>query len=430
LTLAWHPVALSILALEVTMNIVHERCCGLDVHKKTVVACALVSQAAGKPRKEVRTFSTMTPDIVRMRDWLKTLGITHVAMESTGVFWKPIYNLLEGHVELLLVNAQHIKAVPGRKTDVKDAEWIADLLRHGLLRSSLIPPIWQREVRDLTRYRISVSEERSRTINRLQKILEDTNIKLSSVATDIMGASAQDMLHALLNGETDAAALAQLARGNMRSKRSLLEQALQGRLTEHHRFLIRQQLAHIQVLDQEIEQLSREIAERFRPYEAAIQRLSTIPGIKRRLAEVILAEIGTDMSRFPSARHLASWAGICPGNNESAGKRLTGRTRKGSPWLRTALVEAAQAATRSKDCYLSAQFHRLTLRRGGKKAIVAVAHTLLVIVYHVLVEETDYQELGGNYFDERDRQAIQKQLVRRLEKLGYDVTLAPTSPAA
>ncbi len=412
------------------MNIVHECCAGLDVHKKTVVACVLVSQASGKPRKEVRTFSTMTPDIVRMRDWLKALSVTHAAMESTGVFWKPIYNLLEGHVELLLVNAQHIKAVPGRKTDVKDAEWIADLLRHGLLRPSLIPPVWQREVRDLTRSRISVSEERSRAINRLQKILEDTNIKLASVATDIMGASAQDMLHALLDGETDPTRLAQLARGNMRSKRALLEQALQGRLTDHHRFLIRQQLAHIQVLDQEIEQFSQEIAERFRPFEAAIQRLSTIPGIKRRLAEVILAEIGTDMSRFPSARHLASWAGICPGNNESAGKRLTGRTRKGSPWLRTALVEAAQAAARSKDCYLSAQFHRLTIRRGGKKAIVALAHTLLVIVYHVLAEETDYQELGGNYFDERDRQAIQKQLVRRLEKLGYDVTLAPTAPAA
>jgi transposase len=412
------------------MNIVHERCAGLDVHKKTVVACALVAHANGKPRKEVRTFSTMTPDIVRMRDWLKTLGITHAAMESTGVFWKPIYNLLEGHVELLLVNAQHIKAVPGRKTDVKDAEWIADLLRHGLLRPSLIPPVWQREVRDLTRSRTSVSEERSRAINRLQKILEDTNIKLASVATDIMGASAQDMLHGLLNGETDATALAQLARGNMRSKRPLLEQALQGRMTDHHRFLIRQQLAHIQTLDREIEEFSAEIARRFQPYEAVIARLSTIPGIKRRLAEVILSEIGTDMSRFPSARHLASWAGICPGNNESAGKRLTGRTRKGSPWLRTALVEAAQAASRSKDCYLSAQFQRLTIRRGGKKAIVAVAHTLLVIVYHVLAEETDYQELGGNYFDGRDHQAIQKQLVRRLEKLGYDVTLAPTAPAA
>jgi transposase len=245
-----------------------------------------------------------------------------------------------------------------------------------------------------------------------------------------MGASAQDMLHALLDGETNSTRLAQLARDNMRSKRALLEQALQGRLTDHHRFLIRQQMAHIQMLDREIEQFSQEIAQGFRPREAAIARLSTIPGIKRRLAEVILSEIGTDMSRFPSARHLASWAGIYPGNNESAGKRLTGRTRKGSPWLRTALVEAAQAAARSKDCYLTAQFHRLTIRSGGKKALVALAHTLLVIVYHVLAVETDYQELGGNYFDQRHRQAVQKQLVRRLEKLGYDVTLAPTAPAA
>lgn len=411
------------------MNIVHERCAGLDVHKKTVVACALVSGGTGKPHKEVRIFSTMTPDVVRMREWLSTLGVTHVAMESTGVFWKPIYNVLEGSVELLVVNAQHIKAVPGRKTDIKDAEWIADLLRHGLVRPSLIPAGWQREARDLTRYRSSLIEERSRAVNRLQKTLEDTNIKLASVATDIMGASAQDMLHALLGGLTDATALAQLARGNMRSKREVLAQALQGRITEHHRFLLGQQLAHIEALDHDIDRLSAEIAERFRPFERILQRLSTIPGIQRRLAEVILAEIGTDMSRFPSARHLASWAGICPGNNESAGKRLSGRTRKGSPWLRTALVEAAQAASRCKDCYLSAQFHRLTIRRGGKKAIVAVAHTLLIIVYHVLAEDTDYQELGGNYFDERDRQAVQKQLVRRLEQLGYDVTLAPASPA-
>jgi transposase len=362
------------------MNIVHERCAGLDVHKKTVVACLLVCAATGKPHKEVRTFSTMTPDIVRMRDWLKSLDITHVAMQSTGVFWKPISNLLEGHVELLVVNAQPIKAVPGRKTDVKDAEWIADLLRHGLLRPSLIPPIWQREVRDLTRYRTSVSEERSRAINRLQKTLEDTTIKLASLATDLMGAWAQDMVHALLDGQTDPTQLAELARGNRRSKRSLLQQALQGRLSEHHRFLIRQHLSHIKALDQEIAQLSAEMTERFRPSEAAIARLSTIPGIKRRLAEVILAEIGTHRSRFPCARHFASWSGICPGDKESAGKRLTGRTRKGRPWLRTALLEAAQAAARSTDCSLSAQF--------------------------------------------------QKQLVRRLEKLGYDVPLAPTSPAA
>jgi transposase len=319
---------------------------------------------------------------------------------------------------------------PSRKTDIKDAEWIADLLQHGLLRPSFIPPAPQREVRDLTRSRTSLIEERSRVINRLQKTLEDTNIKLACVATDLMGASARDMLAALLAGQEDSALLAQFARGKMRAKYDLLVQALQGRLKDHHRFLIAEHLAHVDFLDEAIERLSLQIAERLRPFESQLQRLETIPGIKRRLAEVILSEIGTDMSRFPSARHLASWAGMCPGNNESGGKRKSGRTRKGSPWLRTALVEAAQAASRCKEGYLPAQFHRLRLRRGGKKAIIAVGHTLLVIVYHVLKEEKDYQELGGNYFDQADRQAVEKRLVHRLEKLGYDVTLTPASPAA
>ena len=333
-------------------------------------------------------------------------------------------------MEVLVVNAQHLKAVPGRKTDLKDAEWIADLLQHGLLRPSFVPPAFQRELRELSRYRTSVIEERSRTINRLQKILEDTNIKLASVATDLMGRSAREMLAALVAGEADPVVLAQLARGKMRTKRDLLVQALQGQFKPHHRVLISEQLAHIDALDEEIEHLSAALAQRLRPFEPQIKRLETIPGMKRRLAEVILAEIGFDMQRFPSARHLASWAGMCPGNRESAGKRLSGRTRKGSPWLRTALVEAAHAATHCKKSYLAAQYHRLVLRRGGKKATIAVGHTLLVIVYHVLADEKDYQELGGNYFDEQDRQAVQKRLVHRLEKLGYEVTLAPTSPAA
>lgn len=412
------------------MNIVYERCAGLDVHKKTVVVCAISADAHGQRSKEWRTFSTMTPDLLRMRHWLKAVGVTHIAMESTGIYWKPIFNVLEGHLEVLLVNAQHLKAVPGRKTDVKDAEWIADLLQHGLLRPSFVPPGWQREVRDLTRYRTSLIEERSRAINRLQKVLEDANIKLASVATDLMGRSARDMLAAILAGEVDPTVLAELARGRMRAKRDLLGQALQGRFSAHHRLLVSEQLAHIDSLDEAIERMSAHIAERLRPFEAQLQRLETIPGIKRRLAEVLVAEIGVDMSRFPSARHLASWAGMCPGNNESAGKRLSGRTRKGSPWLRSALVEAAHAASRTKECYLSAQYQRLVVRRGGRKATIAVGHSLLVIVYHVLADEKDYQELGSNFFDEWDRQAVQKRLVRRLEKLGYEVTLTPTSPAA
>jgi transposase len=412
------------------MQVVYERCAGLDVHKKTVVVCAITPDAQGSRHKEWRTFSTMTPDLLRMRDWLKEREISHVAMESTASFWKPIFNILEGHLEVLVVNAQHLKAVPGRKTDTKDAEWIADLLQHGLLRPSFVPPAAQRELRELTRYRTSLVEERSRIINRLQKTLEDTNIKLACVASDMMGRSARDMLTALLAGEVDPAVLAELARGRMRSKRDLLSQALQGQLKPHHRFLLSEQLADIDGLDEALERMNKEIAEHLRPYEQQIQRLSTIPGIKRRLAEVVLAEIGADMSRFPSARHLASWAGMCPGNRESAGKRLSGKTRKGSPWLRSALVEAAHAAIHAKDSYLSAQYQRLSVRRGGKKATIAVGHTLLVIIYHVLSEDQDYQELGGHYFDDWDQQAVQKRLVRRLEKLGYEVKLEPTSPAA
>ena len=411
------------------MNVVYQACAGLDVHKRTVVGCAIVPDAKGQQHKERRTFSTMTPDLGVLRQWLTDLGVTHVAMESTASYWKPVYNVLEGHLEVLVVNAQHLKAVPGRKTDLKDAEWIADLLQHGLLHPSFVPPAPQRELRELTRYRMSLGEERARLINRLQKTLEDANLKLASVVSDITGKSARDMLTALLAGEGDPAVLAELARGRMRSKRDLLTQALQGRLKPHHSFLLSEQLADIDALEEAIDRMNAEIAGRVRPYEPQLQRLSTIPGIKRRLAEVLLAEIGPDVSRFPDARHLASWAGICPGNNESAGKRLSGRTRKGSPWLRSALVEAAHAAIHAKDCYLAAQYQRLVLRRGGKKATIAVAHTLLVMIYYLLRDGQDYRELGGNYFDELDRQAVQKRLVRRLERLGYEVRLETPAPA-
>src|SRR5438552_1782384 len=302
------------------MQVVYELCCGLDVHKKVVVACLITLTAKGQRHKEIRSFGTMTRDLLVLLDWLRAAECTHIALESTGVYWRPIFNILEGEMTVLLVNAAHIKAVPGRKTDIKDAEWIADLLQHGLLRPSFIPPAPQRELRELTRYRTSLVEERSRIINRLQKTLEDANLKLASVASDLMGRSARDMLATLLAGEVDPSVLAQLARGRMRAKRDLLEQALQGLLKPHHRFLLSEQLADIDALDEAIERMSTQIAERLHPYEQQIQRLITIPGIKRRLAEVILAEIGADMSSFPSARHLASWADMCPGNHESAGK--------------------------------------------------------------------------------------------------------------
>jgi transposase len=413
------------------MEIVSARCCGLDVHKRTVVACLLTPGAEGQPTKEIRTFGTMTHDLLALSDWLAAAGCAQVAMESTGVFWKPVYNLLEGSFEVLVVNAAHIKAVPGRKTDVKDAEWIAELLRHGLLRASFIPDRPQRELRELTRYRTTLIHERANEVNRLQKVLEGANIKLSSVATDILGKSGRDILEALVGGSTDAAALAQLARGRLREKIPQLEQALAGQFSAHHSFLLAQQLAHIDFLDTSLVRVSAEIGDRLRPFELALEQVQTIPGVGRRTAEVLVAEIGVDLSRFPSARHLASWAGLCPGNDESAGKRRSGRTRNGSPWLRTALVEAAQAAARTKDTYLAAQYRRLAARRGAKRAAVAVAHTLLVMVYALLTQEVTYHEVGSQYFDDRDRQAVQRRLVRRLEALGYAVSLQPTStPAA
>ena len=405
------------------MDVVYGRCCGLDIHKKLVVACLITPGRGTAAQKEIRTFGTMTDDLLALGDWLAGAGCTHVAMESTGVYWKPIYNLLEGSFELLLVNARHIKAVPGRKTDVRDCEWIADLLRHGLLRPSFVPDREQRELRDLTRYRTALVRERSSEANRLAKTLEGANVKLGSVATDILGKSGREILTELAAGATDPAALADLARGKLRTKLPELERALVGRFGAHHRFLVAQQLGHIDYLDEAIAHLSAEIAERVRPFEDELARLDAINGVGRMTAEVIVAELGTDMSRFPSDRHAASWAALCPGNHESAGKRQSGKTRKGNRYLRAALVEAAQAAGRSRNTYLSAQYHRLAARRGKKKAAVAVAHSILVISYHLLKDGTDFHDLGGDYFDRRDQDALERRLVQRLEALGNKVSL-------
>ncbi len=410
------------------MDAIYERCCGLDIHKRTVVACVIVPGSARQARKEIRTFGTMTDDLLALADWLAAEGVTHVAMESTGVFWKPIFNLLEDHFQLLLVNARDIKQVPGRKTDVKDCEWIADLLRHGLLKASFVPDRPQRELRELVRYRTTLVRERSAEVNRLQKTLEGANIKLASVASDPLGVSARQMLDALIVGSTDIAAMADLARGKMRAKRDLLERALAGRMAPHQRFLLTEQLCHIDALDDGIARVSAEIAERMRPFGEALERLDTIPGIGQRMAEILVAEIGIDMSRFPSAAHLASWAGMCPGNQESAGKRKTGKTRKGNVWLRAALIESAHALGRGRGTYLAAQYRRLTARRGKKKAAVALGHSILVIVYHLLSRGEVYHDLGVQYFDEGRRERLERGLVRRLEDLGYKVNLQPFQP--
>jgi len=409
------------------MELVYERCCALDVHKRQVTACVHVPDRQGK-RTELRAeFQTMTPDLLAMRDWLKGLGVSCVAMEATGVYWKPVYHLLEDDFELLLVNAQHVKNVPGRKTDVGDAQWLCQLLEHGLLRASFVPPKPIRELRDLTRYRKSLVWERAREANRLQKLLEDANIKLSDVASDVLGASGRAMLAALCEGNNDPAALAELARGKLRAKLPALETALQGRFSSHHALLLSHLLSHIDYLDQSIDSLSAEIEERLDPFAQQRELLCTIPGVAERTAEVILAELGPDMGRFPSHRHAASWAAICPGNDESAGKRKTGKTRKGDRWLRTALVEAANsAAGRTKDTYLRAQYLRVKRRQGHKKAIVAVAHSILVAAYYILRDQVPYQELGGDFFIRRqDQERLTQRLVRQLERLGQRVTLEP-----
>jgi transposase len=412
------------------MRVVYERCCGLDVHKEMVVACVLVSGPQGQPIREVRTFGSMTGELQDLGSWLEECGVTQVVMESTGVYWKPVYNLLDGRFFLLVVNAQHLKALAGRKTDVQDAEWLADLLRHGLLRGSFIPSQLLRELRDLTRYRTKLGDERTSEVNRVHKVLEDANIKLASVASDIMGVSGRAILEGLVQGRTDPALLAELAKGRLRDKRALLEKALSGRVRTHHRFMLAQHLSHIDFLEEAMRQLDAQIEEQMRPFAASLARWDSLPGINRRIAEIVVAEVGPDLAPFEDAEHLASWTGMCPGNNESGGKRRSGKTRRGSPWLRRALVEAAHGAARTKNQYYQSLYRRLAARRGKQRALLAVAHSLLITGYYLITRDRTYQDLGAEYFDQRDHDAVKQRSVRRLEKLGYCVTLAPLQATA
>lgn len=376
------------------MDVLHRCCAGLDVHKKTVVAAVRRVDPAGRVEKFTKTFATMTRDLLALADWLAAQCATIVAMESTGTYWKPVFNLLEGRFSVVLVNAHHVKQVPGRKTDVKDSEWIAQLLQHGLLRASFIPPRPTRELRDLTRQRTQLVGEKSAVANRIQKTLEDANIKLGSVATNVLGVSGRDMIAAIIQGEFDPVKLAELARRKLRGKIPQLQQALRGSVTEHHRFLLRMLMDQLRQLESLIARYNDRIEEALHPSWEAVLRLTTIPGIDLRVAEVVLAEIGLDMDRFPTAGHLSSWAGLASGNHESAGKRQGGRTTPGNRWLKTALVQSAWAAFRSKGTHLSKKFRRIARSRGNKRAAVAVAHTILVIVYHLLKENTTYQEIA------------------------------------
>jgi transposase len=405
------------------MSVVYARCAGLDVHQKTVVACLLLTAASGKASREVRTFATTTIGLLALADWLGSQDVTHVAMESTGIYWRPVLTILESRCEIILVNAQHMKAVPGHKTDVKDSEWIADLLCHGLLKASFIPPKAIRDLRDLVRARKTVVQQRAQAILRVQKVLETANIKLSSVASDVLGTSGRAMLDAMLAGVTDAEALADLARKRLRAKLPALREALDGRVEATHRQLLRQLLDLIDFLQGQIDTLSADIEALLPPYELMLARLLQIPGIGRTAAAAILAEIGTDMSRFPSAKHLASWAGVAPGNKQSGGKRLRAGTNKGNTHLRAVLAEVVWVISHTRDNYLSAQFHRLARRIGKKRAIVAVSHSLLTIIYHLLRDTQDYHDLGPHFFQTVDTERQRATAVRRLEALGYTVTL-------
>ncbi len=412
------------------MQVVYPRCAGLDVHKKTVSACVSVCETPGDKQRQTRVFGTFTSDLLALADWLKKQGVSHVAMEATGVYWRPVWAILEGQFQQMLVNPQHIKAVPGRKTDAKDCEWIADLLQHGLLQGSFVPPTPIQDLRDLTRYRAELRQSQNRVANRIQKLLEQANIKLASVASNALGVSGRQMLEAIIAGEETAERLAELARGKLRDKIPQLEQALTGRVRDHHRFLLAEHLDEWQALGQRIVRIEAEIDKRIVPFEAAVAVWQTMPGVERVTACNLVAEIGVDMQLFPSAQHLASWAALCPGNHESAGKRQSGKTRDGNRWLRRSLCQAAWAVTRKKNCYLAAQFQRLAARRGLKRAVMAVAHSMLVIGYHMLKTGQSYHDLGGNYLEEINKHQLQRYLVKRLQNLGLKVTLEPAPEAA
>ncbi len=412
------------------MDTLFARVAGLDVHLKEIPCAVRCQQESGKLLKQVRSFGTMTRDLRALADYLEQLGVTHVAMEATGVLWKPVWNVLEGRFVLLLVNPRHLKKVPGRKTDVTDAEWIAQLLACGLLQGSFVPARPLRDLRDLTRHRAQLSGERTRVANRIHKLLEDANIKLGAVASDVLGVSGRKMLRGLLGGQKDAATLADLALGHLRKKIPQLQLALEGHFTEHHGYLLGRLLSHLGYLERQIQDVSSRIRVKLAellPAPAA-ERLDRIPGVNRTTVENVLAEIGVDMAIFPDEHHLASWCGLCPGNEESAGRRLRSRTRKGNRWLRRALVEAAWAARTAKGSYLKAQFRRLAGRRGKKRALVAVGHTLLGIIYHVLKDNVEYRDLGPDYFDRLEPERLRRYLVKRLQSLGFDVTLSPTNP--
>lgn len=407
------------------MEVLHEHCAGLDVHKATVVACVMHSNPGGGTIKETRTFGTMLPDLEKLRDWLIQEGCSCAAMEATGVYWKPVYNLLEGHLQVLVVNAQHIKAVPGRKTDVKDAEWIADLVRHGLMKASFIPERPQRELRDLTRLRTAFIQDRAKAVNRLQKSLEGANIKLASVLSDVTGVSGQRILDALIQGEDDPEVLIGLSHGRLRPKHEALKQALMGRLTGRLRFVVSQELAQIRSLDDQIAACDEEVAREMRPFDAEIERLDGIPGIARRNAENIIAEIGIDLSRWPTVAHFSSWSGTCPANKSSGGKHKKAGVRKGNPWLKRCATEAAWAAGRTKNSYLGARFRQLKAAKGLKRAVVALAHEILTIIYYILTRGRPYEDLGIRYLEERNREATQRRATRQLQRLGFDVKLTP-----